>query len=75
MERTSDEICKISFRFERRIKMNNKEIKWLHVFPINDLIDHNTESQACQYNPKIDVENMLVIHDSMDRREVFENGK
>lgn len=45
----------------------------LHIYPINDLIDHNTDSCECACNPTIDVENGLIIHDSLDRREVFEN--
>ena len=45
----------------------------IHVYPINDLIPHNTESNDCVCNPTIDVENGIVIHDSMDRREAFEN--
>lgn len=47
-----------------------------HVFPINDLIEHNTdeynEKYSCQCDPKIDIENMLIVHNSLDRRECFE---
>ena len=43
-----------------------------HIYPLNDLIEHNTESTDCPCNPEIDVENMLVIHCEMDMREVFE---
>ena len=44
----------------------------IHIYPNNDLIEHNTDSHICQCNPKIDFENGLVIHCAMDRREVFE---
>jgi len=44
----------------------------IHVYPLNDLIEHNTESNECACDPQIDVENMLVIHSAMDRRELFE---
>ncbi len=52
-------------------------MEWQHIFPINDLIKHNTETKGtddliCQCNPKIDVEHYLIIHESMDRREVNE---
>jgi len=47
-----------------------------HVYPINDLIEHNTESVDCSCSPTIDVENGIIIHSAMDRREVFEqNGE
>lgn len=45
---------------------------WQHVVPINDLIEHNTESKECICGPEIDFDNELVIHAAMDRREVFE---
>lgn len=48
-----------------------------HVFPINDLIEHNTDKYddnyySCKCDPEIDVENFLIIHNAMDRRECFE---
>jgi hypothetical protein len=43
-----------------------------HVYPINDLIDHNLESPDCPCNPEIDFEHGIVIHAAMDRRECFE---
>ena len=48
---------------------------WNHVFPINDLIEHNTEGFECSCNPVIDFENEIVIHNSLDRRECFEEKK
>ncbi len=53
-----------------------------HTFPINDLIEHNTESEDCPCNPEIKLVedrdgnlNTLVVHNSLDRREVFEEKK
>lgn len=43
-----------------------------HVYPLNDLIEHNTDSIECVCNPDIDVNNGIVIHSAMDRREIFE---
>lgn len=48
---------------------------WHHVFPINDLIEHNTESMECVCGPEIDFENEIVIHAAMDRRECFESNE
>lgn len=48
---------------------------WQHIIPINDLIEHNTESKECMCNPEIDFENEIVIHSAMDRRECFEGEK
>lgn len=44
---------------------------WQHIVPLNDLIEHNTDSKECACNPEIDFEYELVIHESMDRREVL----
>jgi hypothetical protein len=47
---------------------------YIHVYPVNDLIEHNTnfkdEFGFCICNPRID--GLLVVHASMDRRECFE---
>jgi len=40
-----------------------------HIYPINDVIEHNTDSNECLCNPEIDVENGLVIHTAIDGRE------
>ena len=45
---------------------------WNHVYPINDLIEHNTEGFECPCSPELDFENEIVIHNSLDRRECFE---
>lgn len=48
--------------------------EYTHTYPENDLIEHNTdfknEFDSCPYNPKID--GLHVKHNSMDRREVYE---
>ena len=50
-------------------------MEWHHIYPVNDLIEHNTDSIECACNPKLDFDAKLVIHNSLDRREVFENDK
>ena len=49
---------------------------WRHVYPIDDLIEHNTgivdADYCCQCNPKYDWDNCIIIHDAMDRRESFQ---
>lgn len=50
-------------------------MSWQHIFPINDLIEHNTEGFECPCNPEIDFDNEIVIHSSLDRRECFEEPK
>ena len=50
--------------------MDSKD--WTHVVPVNDLIEHQTDSTECPCNPKYDSIHKLVIHDAMDRRECFE---
>ena len=45
----------------------------IHVIPIDDLIDHE-ESMDCPCSPEIDPETGVVLHDAMDRREMFEKG-
>jgi len=44
-----------------------------HVYPLNDLIEHDTGelngNYSCPCNPKIEIDIGLIIHNSMDRRE------
>ena len=48
---------------------------WQHVYPNNDLIEHNTDNGPdCPCNPEVDIEHMIVIHAAMDRRELYESG-
>lgn len=47
----------------------------LHVIPLDDLKDH-TEDMSCWCNPKTHIEDTsVVIHNSMDRRELYESGE
>ena len=51
-------------------------MEWMHVYPLKDLIKHATTAKGtddfiCQCDPKIDPIG-LIIHDSLDRREVYE---
>lgn len=45
-----------------------------HVVPINDLRDHRVESdEQCWCKPRI--EDGVVVHNSMDQRELYETGE
>lgn len=48
----------------------------MHVYPVNDLYPHDTDSGGqCECNPKVeflDGGDALVIHNSWDGREIFE---
>jgi len=51
-------------------------MEWRHVYPLNDLIEHNTNNDGtkefiCKCNPKVDPIG-LITHNSLDRREVYE---
>lgn len=46
---------------------------FVHVYPLNDFRDHETEGTTCWCKPEIDEE--TVVHNSMDRREEYENGR
>ena len=51
-------------------------MEWQHIVPINDLTEHTSnghDADCCSCGPRIDVENFMVIHAAMDRREVIEN--
>jgi len=47
---------------------------WMHVVPINDLVDHSddkitTLENLCICNPEIDFKRGLLIHHALDGRE------
>ena len=46
----------------------------INVIPINDLKEH-TENSTCECEPKVIIENgeMIVVHNSFDRRELIEH--
>lgn len=46
-----------------------------HVYPVNDLAEHDTESRDCPCGPRIEVQpngSILVIHNAWDAREQME---
>ena len=45
---------------------------WQHVYPVNDLKEHDTESLNCDCEPRIDWEYHIVIHNAWDMREAQE---
>lgn len=45
-----------------------------HVVPINDLRQHENLF-SCWCNPAVDIENRMFVHNSMDRREEYEEGR
>ena len=50
----------------------------IHAYPVNDLQDHDTDSRGkCWCKPEIQEEatGYVVVHNSMDGREDFEQGK
>ena len=46
--------------------------KWQHVIPMNDLIEHDTETKYCQCGPTVEWDKLVVIHKAIDGRDVFE---
>ena len=44
-----------------------------HVYPVDDLKPHDTESGKCWCNPQSD--DFVVIHNSQDGREDYEVGR
>ncbi len=54
------------------IDVNN--IPRYHVYPLNDLREHKVDDHtSCWCHPAID-EDGIVVHNSMDGREAYENG-
>lgn len=47
---------------------------WNHIYPLNDLREHDTESKDCWCHPEVDEDDQLVIHKAMDGREGYESG-
>lgn len=45
------------------------ESAWQHIYPVNDIVPHDTESKECVCGPEIDWNNQLVVHHSLDGRE------
>lgn len=40
-----------------------------HVYPINDLREHQTEGESCWCQPRIEEDGKLIIHNALDQRE------
>jgi hypothetical protein len=49
----------------------------VHVYPVNDLKEHDVESRYCSCRPKLEeVEGgMVVVHNSWDGREIREQAE
>ena len=46
-----------------------------HIYPCEDLKPHVTDGTPCWCNPTIDDEDDIVIHNAMDQREKYEEGR
>lgn len=46
----------------------------MHVYPLDDIYEHDTEGTGCACQPKIEIVSgeLLVIHNSWDGREFLE---
>jgi hypothetical protein len=47
----------------------------IHVYPVNDWIEHETEGTMCICEPRIDWQLGIVVHNSADGRELREKEK
>jgi len=47
-----------------------------HIYPNNDTFEHYTDGDACWCKPKKQIEDhgVLIVHNSFDERERFEEG-
>ena len=46
-------------------------MEWTHILPNNDIQEHQEDSQ-CKCEPRVDIENELIIHNAYDGRELIE---
>lgn len=48
----------------------------VHVYPVNDLKEHDTDSRYCSCRPKVETydDTAVVIHNSWDGREITEQA-
>lgn len=51
----------------------NQTLGYEHVYPLGDLKEHVTDGSECWCRPIIDDADMIVLHNSLDRRELYEN--
>lgn len=49
-------------------------MSWNHVYPLNDLREHELSGKNCWCHPHIDEEDSIVIHNALDKREQLEQG-
>ena len=58
-------------------KVEPTESRDVHVYPLDDLKEHETESRLCPCRPKVEQcgENFVVIHNSWDGRELAERAR
>ncbi len=47
----------------------------IHTYPLNDLREHQTDGDDCWCNPRIEEDGAHIIHNSMDERESYEEGR
>ena len=47
--------------------------KYEHIYPLDDLKEHITDGSRCWCQPIVDDIAEVVIHNSLDRRELTEN--
>lgn len=44
----------------------------IHVYPVNDLIEHELQGTMCVCEPEVDFDLGVVVHNSIDGREEHE---
>jgi hypothetical protein len=61
----------------RRRKDRDDPSDTLHVYPVNDLREHDISGKTCWCDPDVDtgVGGTVVTHHSLDEREKFETGE
>jgi len=57
--------------------MNDDDLEIYHVYPLQDLEEHDIESSKCPCKPILEISGgvMIVIHNSWDKRERIELHK
>ena len=56
---------------------NGKAATPIHVYPLDDLREHDTDGDECWCCPDYDTADdgdLIVVHTALDRREEFETG-
>ena len=49
--------------------------RMIHVYPLNDLREHEVDGGYCWCRPKVDFDEAVIIHNAMDGREQWELGR